>query len=110
LPGATGEVKSWLLIEIIGFYMIIVGAIVFLLLETCTSIFNENTPKESERKDRDIIKYSVRTIEWQGFNYLLIFSPALLLWKEHELPLETHTVGAVSWTPLMITTISVSLL
>lgn len=55
LPGATGEVKSWLLIEIIGFYMIIIGAITFLLLETCTSIFNEDTAKETERKERDII-------------------------------------------------------
>lgn len=64
LPGATGQVKSWLVIEIIGFYMIIIGAITFLILETCTSIFNENAVKETIRKERDIIKYSMRTIEW----------------------------------------------
>mmetsp|Transcript_42792 Transcript_42792/g.30857 ORF Transcript_42792/g.30857 Transcript_42792/m.30857 type:complete len:91 (+) Transcript_42792:512-784(+) len=90
--------------------MIIVGAIVFLLLETCTSIFNENTPKESERKDRDIIKYSVRTIEWQGFNYLLIFTPSILLMTERNDPLQTGTPDAISWKPLMYTVVATSVL
>lgn len=64
LPGATGQVKCWLVVEIIAFYMIIVGAITFLVLETCSSIFDEDKVKEPVRKDRDIIKYSTRTIEW----------------------------------------------
>jgi hypothetical protein len=62
--GANGEVKSWLLIEIIAFYMIIIGAIVFLVLESCTSIINENVAKESIRGSQDIIKYSIRTLDW----------------------------------------------
>jgi len=64
LVGATGEVKAFLVIEIFAFYMIIVGAIVFLIMESCSSIINEDVVKEPSRHQRDIIKYSTRTIEW----------------------------------------------
>jgi len=61
---ATGEVKAWLFIEIIAFYMIVAGAIVFLIIETCTSIVNDGVFKEPVRSSEDIIKYSIRTLEW----------------------------------------------
>lgn len=64
LDGSTGEVKSFLVIEIYSFYMIIFGAIVFLFIEIMSSVFNEDKIKEPCRKNRDIIKYSNRTVEW----------------------------------------------
>lgn len=107
LPDANGEVKAWLLIEIIAFYMIIIGAITFLILESCTSIINEEVPKEPARSGQDIIKYSIRTLEWQGFNFLLIFTPCLLILMYSNLPLNTQNETFVSWLPIMITLIAV---
>lgn len=88
--------------------MIIVGAITFLLLETCSSIIDEDKIKEPARKDKDIIKYSTKTIEWQGFNYLLIFTPSILLMTERSDPLQTGTPDAISWKPLMYTVVATS--
>jgi len=69
-----------------------------------SSVFDEEKDKEPCRKNRDIIKYSNRTIEWQGFNFMQIFTPMLLLWDNYSERIQvlTHKEGAVNWQPLII--------
>jgi len=76
---AYSDVKCFLIIEIVAFYTIILGTIFFLFLEQFSSIINEKRQKESGRNEEDIILYSQRTLEWQGFNYILMLTPCILI-------------------------------
>ena len=74
-------------------------------MESFASIFNEERIKEPKRKTIDIIEYSIKSIEWIGFNILLIMMPIIIFYIEGLKPEFTNIENSVSWEPVIISLI-----
>lgn len=69
----------WLCFEIWSLYVYVTAAIFFVMGETIYQSHYPNTPKEKKRSMRDFINYSLRSLHWFAFNYVMIINPIIFL-------------------------------
>jgi len=69
----------WLLFEIWSLYVFVLAAIFYNALETILMSWFQDTPKEKKRSLRDFVNYSIRSINWYAFNFVLIVNPIIFM-------------------------------
>lgn len=80
------DYESWLVIEICSFYMIVLGAVIYIASSMISTMIWPDQLKDEEVSRRDFITYNVRSITWYAFNTILIGIPFALLIMDHYNP------------------------